>query len=532
MATDPSDALVQVDGLVSPEKLNQLLALKSEHPQLDFKKTLDLGNRKDLVKLAKTAGAMGVKGGYVIVGADNHGNLTGQLDGADMSLFDEAQLRGKLSRYLPESAPIRSAGIDHHGHQVALICFLPNPRGCSIFKADGNYEEPPGNPLTLFREGDIFWRDGTSSVRISHEGLEEVIERRVAAVKREWMGEQQEIRRQEREEIERNYAARDLGQAPLGTLNFGLAADELSRAALDLIRRGDRIALIDLLNDGLTRARQRVGREEIDDEFGDICDKLACLGATFLYYEQDDWFERVVSIFVSLYETSFDEDDAYRFGVQGVIGRDEPAPRVFVAVMERVFSLGALAVRLQRWNAIRTLTLQLPQPLVSAGYDTNWLRHALTMASRAQQFGQGEEHLGLIGLARSDISRLACLRPDGIGPDDEAVLTSLASFDLLAALVAIQDAETTDRRVFYPNFARYRQDRIQRTADRVVSDEEMREELLPDMSDDRLAEALAAIEHGAAVEGSRYDGFEDFRNTEVGHFIDEHLPPEQRRPSG
>ena len=134
---------------------------------------------------------------------------------------------------------------------------------------------------------------------------------------------------------------------------------------------------------------------------------------------------------------------------------------MWLAVIERIFALDAFAVRSRRWDAVRGLILQLPEGIAEDGYDTNRLRHALTMSSRAHHFEEGDQELGLLGVARGDAARLGCLRAGGVGPDDDVLLTSLAQFDVLADIAAIGDARDVDGRVFYTNFARFYQSRIQ-----------------------------------------------------------------------
>ncbi len=80
---------------------------------------------------------------------------------------------------------------------MVIIFVGPHPAGCAFFRAVGNYQRN-GRDHTAFREGDVFFRDGTRSSRMTQVGLETVIARRVAAAKAEWFEEQRELRRQER----------------------------------------------------------------------------------------------------------------------------------------------------------------------------------------------------------------------------------------------------------------------------------------------------------------------------------------------
>lgn len=82
--------------------------------------------------------------------------------------------------------------------------------------------------------------------------------------------------------------------------------------------------------------------------------------------------------------------------------------------------------------------------------------------------------------------------------------------------------EAVDR-VFYPNFARFRQDRIQPVIDRLITDDDMRQILFP-RNDEDMAVALSAIAKAAREVGFRFDGFWGWDSTPVGDFIAAHLP--------
>ena len=147
------------------------------------------------------------------------------------------------------------------------------------------------------------------------------------------------------------------------------------------------------------------------------------------------------------------------------------------------------------------------------------------MASRARHFAVptgGEQKIGLIDFARDDLMRLDCLRSDG--PSDDDVLTTIVQFDLLSNLAAIDDAHSLDQRVFYTNFARFRQERIAPIVDKLLTDPAMRAEIF-EGSDEELAAALAVVGDLARNEGLRYGGFHDWYGTPAAQFIAEHLPP-------
>jgi hypothetical protein len=522
-ATPVDDKIVVLDGRVTDEKLAELLALQTEHQMLDFKKVIDLTGKPGLVELAKDVGAFQVAGGYIIGGVDGHGVPNGEMDSCDARLFDEANLVPKLHQYLPEPLTIHSRVTKWKKHTIVILYVEANPDGYAVFKGDGQYAKPGGKAgemKVVFREGEVFWRNGTRSERISQQGLREVILRQVAAAKKGWIAEQQELRRREREELDAGYAGRDLAKAPLGTVNFGVSSDELRIAVLELVRAGDQVALKHLLNDARARAADAIGRDQIESELGDLLDKLAAIAAVGLEYEQPELLEGVISVFSEIYSLPLGPHDDRMFSLSTGISPTEKAPRVFLEVLERVYAVGALAVRLKRWDAIRQLTLEMPDRLDD--YWRNWLRHGQVMAGRSQHFVKTNEsgqqvEISMLTLAAQVVERQLALRPDT--DDQDAILTSLAQFDMLSNLAAIDAARSTDSAVYWPNWSRFRQDRIQPVADTLATDPEFRKEIFRG-SDRDLAGALLAVGRSAHSAAIQYDGFWGWQEgTPVGDFI-------------
>jgi hypothetical protein len=184
------------DGIVTDERLGALLALAAEYDDLDFKLELDLSSKRSEVELVKDVGAMQVKGGHIVIGVDGAGVPTGDMDGADTTPFDPANLVPKMQRFLEGPLGIASSVLTKNGHKLVLISIAPNPHGCAFFQIDAVYPDPqdPTKTITRFRAGDVFWRENTRSIRINREGFEEIIERRFAARRdellREWAAAQ------------------------------------------------------------------------------------------------------------------------------------------------------------------------------------------------------------------------------------------------------------------------------------------------------------------------------------------------------
>jgi hypothetical protein len=512
------------DGVVTQERLEALLALGAEYDELDYKSKLELSSQRDEVELAKDVGAMQVKGGFIVVGVDGNGTPTGEMDGVATSPFDPARLVPKMQRYLAGPLLIASSVLEKDGHTIVLVCISPNPNGCAFFRIAGEYQvtRPDGSTetKTKFRADDMFWRESTSSVRITKEGLDEVIERRFSARRddllREWAAAQRAF-----DDI---HGPQSTESRPAPT--FAIPSDEVPDTAVKLIRDDDAVGVRQMLDDGRGRARAYIKDAAIGvDQLPTLLDAFTCVAATFLSYGKAEWFESVVDLLVDVYAVAGDGAVVERLGYSTRISGDEKAPRVWLAIIQRVFALGGLAVRRESWPSVRLLTTQLPPPLAQVGFEHNWLRHALTMASRASHFAPSTEpgqEIGLIDLARDDALRLPCLRSDG--PSDDETLTSIAQFDVLANLVSIDDAQTHDLSVFYPNFARFRQERVEPIVERLIADPVMQSALLRGDSSD-LAAALAVVGRQAEIEGQRYRGFHGWYGS-VSQYVAQNLPPD------
>lgn len=517
LVPDPLRSPVVLDGVLSDERIAELLALATEYPELDFKRTIDLNDKRQLLELVKDVAAMQLCGGYILAGIGPDGRPTGDLDGHDLKLFDEARLVPRLLRWLPEPLRLITRIAEREGHRILLIYVERNPEGVVFIERDGTYEHA-GEEKILFRRGDAFCRDGTRTVRIGRQGFEEVIRGRVEAAKDAWMAEQREIRRREQSE----YEAAVKGSGPLGSVNLDLDQPALNAAALELLRREDDIGLTHLMSEALGRAGRLIAGGAVEAELGDLLDRITCLAATFLAYGRDDALTLLIDVLSRIYSMPLGHDAAKRLAFRTSIDPAEVAPRVWLAIIRRVYALGALAVRSENWEAVRMLTLQVPRAMDE--YEKNWLRHALTMAARAQHLKEHRDgrtvELSLLNLARADAARLDCLRQDGV--DDDGLLSSLAQFDVLSNLVAIDGSGDASGRDFYPNFARFYASRVNAIVHRMLLDPEMRE-LLFRRGDQDLALALRSVGALARREGWLSDGFDGWEPA-IEAFITQNAP--------
>jgi hypothetical protein len=508
---------------VTKDKLLQLLDEGAESEMLDFKETCDLSSKKDEVEVAKDVGAMQVEGGFIVIGADSQGRPTGRFTEAQAKLFDEATLRAKLAKWIPEPFQLKVAVHRHDGNLFALVYVGPNPKGCCIFQADGQYMKN-GKEVTVFRSGDILVRHGTASERAQQHDLDRIF----ARAEQVWA---ERARERFAADLERALAAARTAQTatdgPAVALTWKLDGTTFTRLVIEQLRRGDDIP-VRLLTDQMWKDAAALVEAGDQDELGVLLDRLACLAAIGLELDHRPVFERAVWAFTKVYEQGFDPNGV---PLLSVAPPRIPTQQLWLAVIERVLAVGALAVRRRDWIAVRDLALQAPRGEDHAngrieGYYGNWMRHALTQAARANLLSETHQDrqvvVSLLGRALAHATRLDCLRPD-LAADDDRLLSSICQFDLLACVAGIGQGKSSGSAFFYPNFARYFAHRSEPAVRALLDDPSARAALFPD-DDQALADVLRVLDEQAQQEGWKFSGWMGFEDPTIVRFLEEHPP--------
>lgn len=503
-----------IEPVVSEEKLRQLLDEQHESEHLDYKTRICLNETRDVVELAKDVGAMQIDGGFIVLGADNHGVLTGELTEGDVALLDEAKIRPKLARYLPEPFEIRCAHYVIEEKRAAIIYIAPNADGFCVFKATANHDG-----RAVFRAGEVYARHGTSSEPWRQADIKKIFEKRVAAEKENWRREFASYL----EEAQRGSQMQTLSRAPASTLTWQLDEENFIGIVVEQLRVGDVIPLTLLINPLPTEAKALLTSDQADN-FLTLLDRLSCLAALFLSLDKSKEFERTVDALNKIYDIGFGQSGEARSDLA------LKSSKLWLEVIRRVYALGALAVRREDWDAVRTLIVQRPKGLVRGEFYNNWLRHALTMASRAGDFHQQQNgrqvEVPLLSLCQQTALKHPCLSED---VDEEALLDSIIQFDVFFNVVAISSQTRTFGEDYYPNFSRFYSHRSDPAFRRIVEDNIVREALsIPNGS--QLASSLRRLFETAHHESFRYSGWDGVFDRVVRTFLDEHPENTSRTP--
>lgn len=497
---------------LSESTLETLLSEGGEYDQLDYKGRCNLNNRGELVELVKDLGAMQIYGGYIVVGADDAGLPTGDLTESEAKLFDEATLRSKIERYLTDF-DIRAQRFVLNGNHTVLICVRPHPDGWAVFQDDGTYVDDRDKPQTAFRHGETFARHGSRSERWTQADARKVRE---------------ELRRQEREAAKaelrdefsalasRGTAAQAAAAAPATTLTLDLDPEALNGAVIEQMRREDTIPVTLLLRSASARVIDlaREGSPQLDVAL----DRLIGLGGTFSTAELPEWQRKVIDVLDAVYNATFDQGGLERRDL-GV-----PPDDLRFRIVTRVFALGALLTRNGQWNEVRYLSSVRPRDY-QADYWQNWLFHGDVMAARAGFHHEGDgsdrrNYKSTLVFAQEHIIRLPELRPD-VPADEEAVITSLCQFSMLACFVALSAPEGKEVGSCLAHFGRWFAERTDAIVVNLIDGGPMRQAIFPG-GDEELADAVRAVGQNARAMSHAIHGWHGYEDERILRFLAAH----------
>lgn len=528
-----------LDGTVTRDKLLELLDVETELTWLDYKSGSDLAVKRDLVELVKDVGAMSILGGYIVVGADNSGRLhSGLPDGQDRH-FDEATLSAKLAGYLPAGFTVRSAVHDlgdggaSGAKKVALIWVGPHRDGLCVFTRNGDYSDSAGKQQKpVFTAGDVYARHGTASEPWDQTDITAVLTALVARHKDAWRAEHAE---ETRRALQGALAGASIATGPSDAFTWQLDAAGFESAVVELLRRDDDIPVRRMLRAAAAEAQRLLLMPGSSTDTGDLSvllDRVATVAALALDLRRPAFLDLAVRTLLDLYGWAVQDLRVHTSAHQ-------LTPVLWLRIAERLYAIGALAVRRQDWTTVRGLALAPVPQLAREQRRSTWHRDALTQASRARLFTEQQPdgrttEVSLLLFARAVAAAQPVLRPDlpgevsasYAGPDP--LLDSLCQFDLLATVVSAvaagADTESALLDVSYPNYARADGSRPNAIVPSLLVDPAAREALVPGASDRQLAVVLQLADQVAQREGQRYWGWEGYTDPTVQVFIRNHLP--------
>jgi hypothetical protein len=285
---------------------------------------------------------------------------------------------------------------------------------------------------------------------------------------------------------------------PASIFTWRLEADTFNDALMDLLRRGDVVlprAAVDEIARDLIAVIPTCESEQ-REEVRVMLNRLASIGTAALRFHRPELFHPVVLSYLNIYLSGFDEHDSPRraTGGAGISGAS-----LWLDVILRILAVGAYAVRLEAWEAVRRLALQsLPEfPHRAAGETQSWLRHADVQASNANLFNRDKELRKdgeLISLAHRLIEADISLRWD-LPAGDVRLLNSILQFDLLTLLISCAHVGDYKKIQLYPSMAAWGIRRAEPVVLELLEDRRIQETLFTAPVEERLlADVLREVQ--------------------------------------
>jgi len=162
---------------------------KRESKNLEFKEQFDPSVEGEWIELLKDFVAIAnTGGGVVVVGAANDGTPSG-VDVSEVLDLDSAQIGDKLFRYVGENFDdFEVLDVQRYGVSVAAIVIGETVASPLVFGKPGNYTNAAGKQKTAFAKGTVYFRHGAKSEPATGADLRGFIERRLQAIRDEWLG--------------------------------------------------------------------------------------------------------------------------------------------------------------------------------------------------------------------------------------------------------------------------------------------------------------------------------------------------------
>jgi hypothetical protein len=488
------------DGQVGEEKLIELITVGAEHPSLDFKRELNLGiagKKLDFIK--DCASMMNLpRGGYLVVGAEDDGKPAKGYLTPSKEMFDSARLVQTVKGYVDAAVDIRAqvhtVMIEGEPASMAVIYIAPPADGIPavIFKDGFSPSPADGKQITHFRAGMVFTREGTTNAPVRHQSWAQVLEN---------FRDQQRVAARADVDSLVHRVVQMMGTASTpGRIIPDLAMDPgtFTEAVRETLDTEDNKAIRRFL----VSARGSYRGSEDEETRSLALNRIAAIATEAVGIRDLKVVEQVTDILFELYKGHLSEP--------GRTGGKRGAETWWLAIILRIMSIGAAAVREGMYEAIPTLVLRHIGDDVY--YYPSWIRHGLTMASRENLF-VGEDGStrggGLIAMTSEIIAEHPELRPDMTHESDpgEECLDSLCQFDFLWCCLSLASDNNRRSESFYPSCSAYHQRRVMPVVLRIDSDADTRRAVFGEITDDEAASSILTVIEHARRQSWNYGGF-------------------------
>lgn len=441
-------------------------------------------------------------GGYILIGVNDDGSLAlpaGTI--SDRGRFDGARLGDMIRKYVEGEIHVISQFHEYDEHEIVLIYLAHHRDGLPVPMSKlGQFQNKKKGQTVVFREGDVLVREGAKNTPLRHAHWNDLLRIR-----------DRQLRDEARADVDSlitDFAmalrTEDSRTTPV-PLSLEMADDTFTEAVISHLEADSDIRLRQFLH----RAKMAVTNP---DECQTALNKITIVAANTLYFERESITENAIETMYQSYS---------------MLGHGKASRHL--DIITRVYILGSLAVRLQKWAIVHNVTLR-PYPFDSDTYTfSSWIRHGQVNASRGNLFTDESRGM-MISAARHLMSDRPSLRPDvpnSVSSDpaelasDDILLNSLCQFDILYCLIVA--AEGRHNGGGYPASSALLQERADPAFELVSSNGDARRDLFPTADDREIAQAIKDVFISASQESPTFAGhwWSLPRNAET--FVKEHL---------
>jgi len=244
-------------------------------------------------------------------------------------------------------------------------------------------------------------------------------------------------------------------------------------------------------------------------------DKLLMASSLLIQYDNIGPFNSLVSNFNGIYQ----------FGGKGGIRDSEKehlsSSVIWKEVIIRVYTLGALAVFFEKFEAIPILTAkpwpkEYPSEAISLRF---WARHAVTMLGRERRL----QPLSLCVAANEKVGELKWLFKK-FRNDEDLFLNAVCQFDFLQCICGLFKSGFSNYDDVFPSFGIFPNQRTEPIVLDLVLKGKSRS-AIPELTDQELANVIISLDKHATERFSNFDRWDrnNWRNNEVNKFLKKNL---------
>lgn len=459
------------------EEYLRVLLTRGESQRLDFKEKINFDDRKTNLEFIKDVIAMAnyAPGGHLLIGVCDDGSLPqGKSRIADPCKFDGASLQQKVNEYIDSSVKISTQIHKVDGREIVVIAIESPEDGLPIPMSKDGVCQRNGKDKQIFRQGDIFVRDGSGNTKIKWSHWHTILKEHDRQIREEAKREAEDLLRTFYENMNR-YAPKN--SLTLEDLNLDSSLDTFHQIVLGHLTSNNTKPLKRFLR---TLQNTVIVAESLEAAT-DVLDRLTVIACESAVVGDIEILSSVFTTLHSIYDDVGDEQDL----------------QVQLALLYRVFIIGSLLMRFELFEQLYDL-IQHNEVSDQKISNYNWLRGIQTRASRAELIREDRDTL-MIPTALTLIEQHSQFRPDVPGYDfnrshiknGDPILNSLCQFSFLQAWMITADESSWAEG--YSDAFLYHRFRSEKIYICVLRNEHQRDILFPGKSIEKVLEAFRDV---------------------------------------